>query len=187
MSRGLTTDLKTSLQAKVVRPILLIEADFGSTIFRVWTGYGSITFEGNTYVGGGHLLQPGEVEETEDTSAKSFQVSLSGVPLDLIAVALNEDYQNRACRMNLATLDASNNVIGSFCQFDGKMDVMTISEQPDTATITVSAESDFITLLKPRVRRNTHEDQQELHSGDNFFEYVAGMQNKPIEWGMKAS
>lgn len=68
----------------------------------------------------------------------------------------------------------------------GRMDVMMIDEGPETSAITVTAESELADLKRPRVRRYTHEDQQQLYPGDMGFEFVSGVMDLEIGWGTGA-
>ena len=67
--------------------------------------------------------------------------------------------------------------------FAGRMDIMQIIEQGDTATISISLENRLVDLLKPRILRYTHEDQQTLFPGDLGFEFVTALQDKEVVWG----
>jgi hypothetical protein len=185
MSRGLSTDSINALTASVVRPAFLIEASFDSGTLRMWNGSYTLSYDGNDWLGAGTLLAVGDVGDSSDTQATNFTASITGVPLEMLAIALGENYQGREIKLILATLDDSGKVIDAFTPFIGKMDVMTIQEEATTATIAISCESEFIRMLKPKVRRLTSAHQKARYSGDKFFDYVPSLANKTFEWGRK--
>jgi len=67
--------------------------------------------------------------------------------------------------------------------FSGRMDVMSITEDGDSCTITMTAESRLIDLERPRLRRWTSEDQKGLDATDKGFEFVNSLQEASIKWG----
>ena len=184
MARNLTTALKNALTGTQVTPIMLFYADFPSGAVRAWTGYGNLSWGGNTYAGVGHFGGIDRVDEASDQSARGITFSLSGVPSALISVGLNDAYQGRTCSLYIGALDSAGAiVVDPYLMFSGRIDVMAIEDSGDTATILLSGESRLIDLNRPRARRYTHEDQQIDYPGDLGLEYVAGLQDKQLYWG----
>ena len=184
MSRDLTTAFKTAIPDTVVRPLWLVTAVFDSETLRFWNGITTLSFGGDDYIGAGKLLSISEVVETQKTEARGIKIELSGVPSDLISVALDENYQDRAITIDLALVDAAGAIIlDPYRYFSGKADVMTIEESPDTAIIIMTAESDLIALKRVSERRRTSEDQKLTYAGDTFFDNVTALQSKDIVWG----
>lgn len=184
MSRDLTTNFKSAVTAGTVRPVVLVVAEFDSETIRFWNGYGTLTYGGNDYTGAGNVLKVTEIVETQKVEARGASFTLSGIPSELIAVALTEEYQDRRITQTFAPLDASGNVIADpFTFFSGKADVLTIEESANSATISMTAESDLIALTRVNERRRTPEDQKLTYSGDTFFDQVASLQSKDIVWG----
>ncbi len=113
--------------------------------------------------------------------ANNATIQLSGVQGADIAISLGENYQGRPCRLKLAFFDSSNNLIADpVTMFAGRMDVMTVNDDPANPVITMTAEDDFIRMTASRYRTRTHEDQQIDYPGDKGLEFVAAMQNKTI-------
>jgi hypothetical protein len=63
------------------------------------------------------------------------------------------------------------------------MDVMTIQEDGQSATITINVENVLIDLQRPRVRKYTNEEQLARYPNDKSLEMVASLQEKDIAWG----
>jgi hypothetical protein len=84
--------------------------------------------------------------------------------------------------------DTSRNVIADvYTVFKGKMDVLNISEQGNTATITLNIESRLISFDLPVDRKYTLEDQQVDFPNDVGFEFIPDLQDKEITWGKETS
>lgn len=185
MARSLTTAFKNHISGASVTPILLFYADFPSGAVRAWSGYGTLSWGGNNYTGIGDFGGVDRVEEGSDHSAKGIVFTLAGIPSSLIALALADAYQGRTCTLWLGAMDSTGAVIADPYQFfSGRMDVMEIEDGGDTATIKLTGENRLIDLNRPRARRYTHEDQQIDYPGDLGLEYVAGLQDKKIYWGV---
>ena len=184
MSRSLTTGMQSAITADLVRPITLVQCAFDSGNLNLWSGIGDLTVDSVDYVGAGSLLSIGEITESSELSANGITVTLSGVTSPLITKARDEDYQGRELKVLLGAMDASNGVISDpVVIFSGFMDVMTINEGGQTATIAVTVENRLIEFEKTRVRRYTAEDQKIDYPNDKGLEFVAEMAEKEIVWG----
>ena len=179
MSRTVPSSILTALSQPEVQPFYAVEFMFASGPVRFWTGYGERTIETNAYIGTGNLMSIGGLEEVSDMSAKSANITLNGVPPELISLALQEPYQNRECRILFGVTNSADIVE----VFAGTMDKMAIQDGGDTGTIDLTVESKWVRLDRPNVRRYTSESQKSRHSTDTFFDWVADLQDKEIVWG----
>lgn len=182
MSRTIPSALLTAFSSERVHPYFAIELIFDSGTLRIWGGYGERTIDGQTYTGAGNLLSVGGLQEASDLSAKSATITLSGVTSELVSLALQEPYQRRKVRILLGDRSVSDFIV----VFSGQADTMRIVDAADSATIELTVESRLVELERPRIRRYTHEDHISRNPGDNFFSYVADLQDKSIIWGRKA-
>ena len=194
MARSVPAAILTALTQPEVQPFYAVEMLFdtrsgtdldGNPIdygpVRLWTGYGNKTIDGETYLGAGDLLAVSGLEEVNDLSAKSASITLTGMPGEIVSLAIKEPYQRRSCRI----LFGVSNVDDFVEVFAGKMNQMPIEDSGDTSTITLTVESKMVELNRARVRRYTHESHQARHPGDTFFSFVADIQDKGIPWGRK--
>jgi hypothetical protein len=176
----------TEVSASQLSPILLASFSF-STPVRLWSGYGTITVGAVTYQGIGTLGTISPVEETTDLSARGINFQLSGIPSSYVAIALTENYQGKACSVLFGALDATGAIVSSpVTIFAGRMDVMSINDDGQNATIIMSAENKLVDFLRPRETRYTHEEQQNLYPvspPDLGLEFVNAIQEKQIYWG----
>lgn len=184
MTRSLSNDMQDVTTATLVRPIILVEAEFDSSDVLIWSGIGDLTWDSKTWTGTGQLLRVDAMEESVEMRAVGTKVTLSGIPSELLSIALQEDYQGRELSVYLGAFDDSGAVIASpVVVFKGRMDIMTISEAGDTASIEVSVENRLIDFERPRERRFTSEDQKIEYPNDKGFEFVSTIQDKEIVWG----
>jgi len=217
-----TTGLTEALSEPEVYPFFAIELmfdtrtiDFGGVTVEagplyLWTGLGNLTVGGITYVGTGNMLQISEVKETADIAAAGATLTLSGIPTEILALALQEPYQGRLCYIKFGMIGANKDFLlkqdGSFLLledsssidistgdpdaltdlFVGYMDQMNISEEAETCTIALAVESKLIDLERPRVQRYTSASQKARYAGDLAFDFIPDLQDKPLSWGRKA-
>lgn len=183
MSRELPTGYAAETEAKVFRPVLLVELNWPGGYVRVWSGYGVIQWEGNDYLGTGELGSVSPIGESNDLSANGVALTLSGIPSDLLAEAMANDAQGRSGKIWLAAMNSAGEFAADpYPIFPGFIDVTAIEDDGTTGTITVTLEKELVDR-RLQSRRTTHEDQQIDFPGDDFFQYVAGLQDKAINWG----
>lgn len=184
MSRSLTTNFKNETLAAQLTPVLFAFLDFQSGAVRVWSGLGSKTWDGNSYLGLGYLGGVSAIEETTDVKANGVSFQISGVPSALIATALGDNYQGRTVKLWVAALDSSGAVISDpYLIFAGRMDNVEVDEGPETSVLRVLAESRLVDLQRSKERRFTHEDQQLDFSGDDGLKFMPTANSKPFVWG----
>lgn len=188
MSRNLSSGVQDAISAAQVSPIILFEGSFASGTVYVWSGYGDLSWGGNTYVGVGTLGAISSVAEASEVSAKGITVTLSGIPSDMISLVLSDVRQGAVGKVHMGFLNSSGVVIDDpILMFEGKLDIPSIQEGADTSSITLSYESRLIDLQRARESRYTNEDQQRAFAGDLGCEYVASLQEFSVTWGKSTS
>lgn len=183
MARDLTAGVITQLQAASVEVGVLFEGEFASGWVRLWSGVGTLSWDSKSWSGVGTLLGISGIDETNEIRASGLTVSLSGVPSDLLSAALGDARSGKTGRVYLAFFSGGSIVADPILQFEGRLDVPAIEDGPDTATISISYESELIDLERARERRYTPEDQAIDFPGDLGFDYVAALQDAQITWG----
>jgi hypothetical protein len=207
MTRELTQSIINNLEAAEVQPLFAVELYFDTQTLYMWTGIGDLVFNNITYVGTGQFLEISELRETAEISAKGATVSLSGIPSNLISLAISEPYQGRKCKILFGLIDANRQFLkledGSFLLaedgsridvsqgavspvvevFNGYIDQMVINEGADTSNITISVESRLIDLERARIFRFNDQNQKARYPTDRGFEFVEDLQDKKFNWG----
>jgi hypothetical protein len=207
MSREIGTGIATALEANEIQPFFGVQLYFDSQPLYFWTGLGDLTIGGITYLGTGQFLSISEMEETAEIAAKGAVITLSGIPSNLISLAITEPYQGRICKIMFGAIDANREYLlaedGSYILredsgrieitagdatpavelFSGYIDRMDIDEGPDTSIIAISIESRLIDLERARIFRFTDQSQKSRHPNDRGLEFVEDLQDKQFNWG----
>lgn len=182
-NRDMTVDFHAASLLGVKFPVLLFDFVFDEGEINLFTGRGTIDWNGRTYTGSADALKVTPAQETQDMEATGSAYVLAATPA-LVAMARIAEYQGRPCRTWLALFTADGVMIEDPIRIcSGKMDEMPIDTNPAAPSIGLTTESDLIILNKASNRRYTHEDQQIEYPGDMFFEFVPQMQDKEIVWG----
>jgi hypothetical protein len=105
MSRELTVALDNALQAQHVRPIILVEVDTSGGVLRVWSGFGDIIHDSNTYTGIGELGGISEIHEGDELGAQGITLTLSGIPTDKVTIAAEQIQHNRIATVYVGALN----------------------------------------------------------------------------------
>jgi hypothetical protein len=168
MSRDLSSGVVENLEDDIIYPFFAVEllfdvGDFTAVdgtvndrILRLWTGFGTLTYQGRQaklYFG---LLQKGQLQ----TEGSNFILLQDGGKIFL------EDTKTSLTEV-----------------FIGYMDQMSINESPDTASIQLTLENRLIDLERARVGRFTSEYQKSIYPTDKGFDFVEGMQDLKLNWG----
>jgi len=183
MSRDLTPTTLAAIDDDVVYPFFAVELMFDSEVLRMWTGQGTFNDGVNDWVGAGNLLAISDIEETAEMSVKGATLTLSGVPSEILSLALSEPYQGRVCNIYFGI--SGENIFNQL--FSGYMDQMNIEDGPETSTIELKVENRLIDLERARVARFTSAYQKSVYSGDKGLEFLEDMQDKPLTWGKKSA
>ncbi|WP_313818721.1 hypothetical protein [Cupriavidus sp.] len=182
MTRPLDIATAAAVRAAHVPLLHLVQLDF-STPLRLCTAGYDVVWNGSTWLGVGMVGSIEPIQEQATLEAIGVNMTLSGVPADLVAATLAEHYQGRPCQIWVAPLREDLQIVTQPVRlFSGRMDTMD-TEVGETATITLSAESRMVSWDKARVRRYNNEDQQSRYPGDRGFEFVAQMVEKDLLWG----
>ena len=221
MSRTLSGGVEVNIEDDVIYPFFAVELLFDDGTFdgadgniydrilRLWTGFGTLNYDGNDYFGTGNLLDISAVEETVEMAARGATLTLSGVPSDVISLALTEKYQGRQAKLYFglfqrgrleqqSSTDQNQDFIklqdGGIIMlerqetsltevFVGYMDQMNIEEGPEVSRVELKIENRLIDLERQRVGRFTSEYQKSIYPTDKGFDFVEGMQDLQINWG----
>lgn len=179
-----STDFGDAIASKRIFPIFLAAIEFSSGTGYFWTGIGSISWGGQTWVGMGDLVGVSAIQQDNAVQANNITLSVNGIPSDLISKALTECRQNFAVSVYFGLLDDTGALIADpIRRFSGQMDVPTVQDGGDTCTISLTAENLLIALQRASNRRYTHADQTIDFSTDLGFNYVPSIQEWSGVWG----
>ena len=207
MSRDLITGLSNITTAAIIEPFFAIRLFFENQTLNFWSGLGDLNIDNVVYTGTGKMLQLSQIEETSEIAAKGAVISLSGIPSDLISLAIQTPYQGREAKIFFGAKDVivdlldqengdylltenSENIRitvddgeGMSEIFAGYIDTMNIEEGAETSTISLTLESKLLQLERARIFRYTNQSQKARFPNDKGFEFVEDLQDKAFSWG----
>lgn len=187
MARSIGTNFNTQINSNSVRPFYALSVEFTSSTLRLWTGFGDLTIDSETYIGSGNLLTISNVQETADIKATGIKVSLSGLDTSILSSSISQDSEGANVELYFGVLTTTGNaqaiVDTPYKLFSGSLDTIGVSESGGTSTITITVENRLITLEKAADRRYTDQDQKNLFAGDRGLEFIDSLQNKELIWG----
>ena len=185
MARDVTSGVQVGIAAPSVPMAMAIEAQFETRTVRVWTGIAPILWGGHTWTALGDMVGLDTIEEGTDISARGVAISLSGVNSSLLTLALDDDYRGKPVIIHVLFLNETFTAVAASYQiFAGRMDTMAFEDAGETSSITMQCENHLVDLQRPRIRRYTHEEQQQILPGDRGLEFVAALAEKPLYWGV---
>ena len=182
MSRGLSAGALDVVQGDVVVGTMAVDLAFDGGPVRWNGGQSDIVIGSTTYLGIGTLGSISPIEETADLQAAGMTVQVSGIPRDMVTIALAEYYQNRPAtiyRIDHAPDDWA--TLYPYVLFRGRMDQMDI-QLGRTAMVTIRLQNRLADWARPRLRRYTDEDQRRLYPDDGAFSFVSATTEKTITW-----
>ena len=121
--------------------------------------------------------QPGEVQ--------GLTLSIAGGDSARISLALDsaDEVQGAVVTLRTALVEtATYTVLDAPIDWLGKCDTMGISEDGQTATVSVSAESKAVDLLRGTPATYSDADQRAAFAGDLAFQYVVDQIDRPVVW-----
>lgn len=183
MSRDITSAVVDEITSQETQIFFLFEAEFASGYVRAWSGYGDLSWSGETWTGAGTLLGVSEISETSDGSANGLSVTMTGIPSELISLALGDIKQGSSGKVWMGFLNSGSIVSDPVLLFEGRLDVPVIDEDGSSSSITISYESRLIDLDRVRETRYTDEEQKKMYPGDKGCEFVASLQDAKVVWG----
>lgn len=183
-SRDIDSGTATAATAPKITPVLFAKLEFDSGNLLAHTALGEITFGGDTYHGIGNFGGISTADEASDLSRTPITLTLSGVPNDIISLALGEHYQGRRATVYLGYLDLTTRQLAGAptILYRGNMDSSEIQTGKDS-TVSVSVESRFAAWSNPNPRRYNNADQQARYPGDTGLEFVEQAASKNLAWG----
>lgn len=190
-SRNATTDVLNEIAKPRLKMFHLFKGAFDSGTLFLTDSVRNIVFQGNTYIGLGYFISFDTIEEEADLQTTGVNVTLSGVPSEMVSLVINQDLVDKTLTIHRGFLDDSGNVIPDpLLIFDGQTDGGTFNEAIDSddgepdgkAVITLTAVNHWVDFDKINGRRTNHKEQLNLFPDDQIFSGVADLVDKVITW-----
>lgn len=160
--------------------------DFPDGAMRCCTHTSSLTWAGETWLGVGQLGGISEIDEDAMLRPIGCTLTLSGMDGTVASAAMEQAYHGRAVAVYEGYINDGALVADPELIFRGIMDVMTMAVGATDATISVQCEGELARWERHSGLMYTHESQQQVYPGDNFFDQIPLIQNKTISWVKKS-
>lgn len=181
--RNLDPALASALSNGLIMPAVLAMLTFASSTQFVWSGVGPLTWNGNTFIGGGGYVGMAPIVEGVDVEAQGTSVSLSGIPSTLLTECLTDIQLGLPAKIWFA-LFSNGSIIGTpYLHFSGTVDKPSVSIDVETSTITLALENKLTNLQRANQRRYTAADQHITFPDDTAFNWVEILNDIAIKWG----
>lgn len=172
-----------AIQTQYVQPALFVQITFVNGPVNVWSGSGSITANGITYLGIGQFGGISNAEEGSTILARGITLTLSGIDSTLLSDTINEYRLGLPVSVYLGAFSAGALIVNPVLVWSGRTDQPTITVGGDTATISIACESRLVDMNVSVERRYTSADQQLDYPDDNGFNFVNSIQSIVLYWG----
>lgn len=176
----------SAINAEVAPLVQLVAMEFPDGTLGFNTANISLSWDGVTYAGAAGL---GSISPIEDSAGevKGLTLSLNGASAETIALALDDAdaWQGVPVRVYTAVLDSNYKIAGVLLDWAGTGDVMSIVEDGEKCTISATAESEAVDLLRSNVMYYSAADQASVDSTDLGFNMVVDKSDEPIIWPAK--
>jgi hypothetical protein len=190
MVRNLTTDQNVYLAGNSLISIILIDIGMsnGSTTRYTDAPY-NITFNSNTYTAQGTFLNVSETEENADVQIVSATITLSALDVSYVTSFATSAQINQLVTIRRGFINfTTNQLIGdsagenAITIFRGRISGYSVTNNTNTAEITIQVSSQFINFDKRSGRRTNQGNFQVEHPTDNGMEFSA-VSLKDVKWG----
>lgn len=187
MSRDIGSDLITESTSEHFVFITMVKLEFDAGDITLHNGLGNVSYDGDTYLGVGDFGSISNIKESGDFSDDSITLHLSGVDSDLINNALTANYYLRPVTVFIAPISKTTGALLGTPYEISKGEMSSIGVAFGTRdTIELIYETESAKFQEANDRRNSNADQQNEHSGDQFFEFVERVNAARIRWGSRA-
>lgn len=179
--RALSAEAVAVLSGPVVPIVGLVSFSLTEPL-HLATSNMAITSGGTTWLGAGAL---GAIEPIGEAAGEgqARRYTLSGVPSELLAVALAEPVRNKLCVERLAIIDPSTyELLDAPIVWQGTLDHMPVTHGTTSCNISVVAEDAAALYQRAKPSRYTDGDQRHLHPGDTCLRYINSQAQHADVW-----
>ena len=208
MSRDLASNTAAQYAATHVNPIIFVKLEFDTAApnstgtIRLHNGLGTYNWDANdgagvrAWQGTGDLGQISAIEEGDEISPYSIQLTLSGIDTSIAAEAARETYYQRPVTLYVGALNASDELVATpdviWTGFIDTMDAVLGGDNGDSIILT--AESEL--AMFDRSSNYLYTNAQQQHDSpigpdsnnpqpDTFFTHLQEMEDLTLDWGKR--
>lgn len=187
MPKSISVSQTAAMQAGHHVECLFIEVDLPTGVQRYTTAGATMSWDGQTWIGGvdPSWLEP--IRETESQEMVGLKITLSGLSSSQRAIALGQNVQGRRITIWVAPMSATSYTLidTPIVEWEGLLDVMYVedrgSESSPEQALVIEAETEDARFLRANIRRYTDRDHQQRFPGDTICRFTS-QSEKVIVW-----
>jgi hypothetical protein len=187
MPRPMSPAMLTGLTQGLLQPALFVSIAFANETLYIWSGIGSITWNGETWLGVGNLGGISMIEDGTTLDARGITITLSGIDSTALAEALQNLQIALPVTIYFGLFSSGSLIADPFIAWQGRTDRATIDVSGETSTIALQCESRLLDMDISPDRRYTLEDSQIFNPGDLGMQFVSSITLYTIIWGFPIS
>lgn len=182
--RTLSATVLSAIASGAIALVQLVRIQFPSGDLLLNTSTWDLEWGGLTYQGAYGL---GAISPIADKPGEVQGITLTlngGDPLR-ISLALDDadEVQGSVVTIRTAIVSTSTyTVLDAPVDWTGRADTMAISEDGDSATVSLTVESGAVDLLRGTPSTYSDADQKAAYAGDRAFEFVVSQVDQPVVW-----
>ena len=186
MSRNLPTNTANAIASQHVgEEIMFAKLEFPDGTLYLHTSLGTYTWGGQDWSGVGSWGGIEGIEEAQQISSYSATLTLSGLDSTLLNEALSQDYFMRPVTIYFGVANENDVLVDTPTQiWAGFCDSLQLSVGADGGdVIRLVCESELVQFERSANLRYSDNAQQNVHSGDTFFQFLPAIADNPaIKW-----
>ncbi len=172
-------DVQAALESDSVRLVEFLELALDGDVFvRYCTAGADLKWEPPsageevTWNGMGSVLTLAPIVEAGSLEALAWDITLSGVPEDLLALVALEEIVNRDATAWIGVYDEDGALVGPpFLKFRGQMNAPEIDDDPKDSRVVIRVESRLLWLLRAPDTYWTNADQKARFPDDDGLKF----------------
>jgi hypothetical protein len=182
----MTTAAQNAELAKATtRVVYFCEFQFKTATSRLSNTNVDLTWGGYTWSGIGSLGSIGTVEESDGLEAKPLNFTINSAQQSWLSLAIgpDEEYRGRPAKMYMVPLDEAGLMVGAPEQcWSGIMDMVSVSVEGETGTITLKCETAAYGLKRRNPLRLNPTQHKRDNPTDTGLDYLPDLISNPAVW-----
>lgn len=179
--KTLSPGLQALISQNVIVMTWFVKMEFTADLFLCTAGI-DIDWDGETWLGN----FSGNIDSVRDQGGEIQGLSfvLNGVDPSTISLVLQEEVRGKPVSVWLGLLDPETHAVVDTPDliWSGFADQMSVSEDEDQATVTVTAEHMGVIMQRPRPFRYTAADQEREYPGDICLQFLNSIATHKDVW-----
>jgi hypothetical protein len=171
------------LTSQSLRPAIFVSLTFKSETVFIWSGIGTVNWNGQNWTGIGTLLDISSLEDGSTVDARGCSVVVSGIDATMFGNCMSEFVLGKPAAIYLGVYSGGNLLPFPVTAWAGRTDQPSVNISGKDVTITINLENRLVDMNVPGSRRYENSDQQQDWPGDICFSFTSGLLDRALFWG----